>query len=101
MAKSTKNKRTAAKTASARKAKGKAKAGRTPKSPKRAAAPKRKRAASAKAKHSAKASRSVIPSRDGNSTNSPKSMGSRFGSSPDDYEECAANASSCASRATF
>src|SRR5262245_17113673 len=50
MAKNTKNKRTAAKTAGARKPKGKAKAWRKPKSPKTAAASKRKRAASAKAK---------------------------------------------------
>src|SRR5262245_5156510 len=50
MAKSTKNKRAAAKTASARKAKGKAKAGRKPTTPQRAAPPKRKRAASPKAK---------------------------------------------------
>jgi isoleucyl-tRNA synthetase len=64
MAKSTKNKRTAAKIASARKSKGKAKAGRKPKSSKRAAAPKRKRAASAKAKplkHKTRAKASAKP----------------------------------------
>src|SRR5262245_61960984 len=63
MTKSTKNKRTAAKTASVRKAKGKAKAGRKPKSAKRAAAPKRKRAASAKAKPLKRKTRARAPAK--------------------------------------